>query len=670
MHTIIINTLGSELRQNPLFYLPFQVEQFHWMEKELQDIDQCSQEILAYQGEQGQRQGYHVILLVSLAHLEAVELKAVRQVYIEILKAYLNERFMLPLCQQLQTAPAGVSVVFMLKEKTDGQGDVETERELDRIFRFTEDMQEVSGLALHDKNGSTVLEVTSLFSSAVEAYHASLENQRKEPMAESNYALEQLRRHLRERILALQECKYIPVGKEHTVTLNCQAIEFAPLTTDWELCCLDMQLNLCEHLQEKLGSETVWRLNLIPHDVQTLRKRILLAISRVRYLQKDAPRLAFYDFEKTVSNQPEQDISGDIWEKLRENTQLPGVQEAFADAQLKQEERESAIQKEKEGLLKKLRKTWLLIGLEKKRFEKYCLILEEQYAPEEVRKQEKNVLDICAEIFGQWRRQTLSRRENYPTKATALQMPAFDAEKHEKELEDAQRQWGAATVKQLEDYADVRQQAEKIKAKFRKAYRLWPDGEFNATSKFCVYSAVLAGIFLLQMLIPYLGITMGQEGVEFSRYLHFGTSLLVFVALYGLGVLLWMLALCKQLRKYTAEMYELLQDSHLRRRQSIIRAVEIYGSVLPQCTLRYEELQRLQTIHEENLQRKERYNTHMQLLSKAEELLYELRTLLRMQIGEETEEINPIGGINYEKAPSHPENVPFYVFLSEKWGRY
>lgn len=670
MHTIIINTLGSELRQNPLFYLPFQVEQFHWMEKELHSIDQCPQEILAYQSEQGQRQGYHVILLVSLAQLEAVELKAVRQVYIEILRAYLNERFFLPLCQQLQTAPVGVSVVFMLKEKTDGQGDVETERELDRIFRFTEDMQELSELTIKNKDGNPVLELMPLFTDAVEAYHASLENQRKEPLAESNYALEQLRRHLRERILALQECKYIPVGEEHTVTLNCQAIEFAPLTTEWELCCLDMQLNLCEHLQEKLGSETVWRLNLIPHDVQTLRKRILQAISRVQYLQKDAPRLAFFDFDTTFAKQPPQDISGEIWELLRKNTQLPGVKEAFADSQLSEEERNAAVQKEKESLGKKLRKAWLLIGLEKKRFENYCKILEEQYSPEEVSKQEKNVLDICAEVFGEWRRRVLSRKETLPTKANAIQMPVFDAAQHEKELEDAQRKWGKASVKQLEDYADVRQQAEIIKADFRKTYRLWPDGEFNATSKFFVYSAVLAVIFLLQMMIPYLGITMGLDGVELSRYAHFGLSLLMFIALYGVGVVLWMRSLCKQLHKCTAAMYELLQSSHLRRRQSIVRAVEIYGRVLPQCTISYEELQRLSTIHEENLQRKERYNTHMQLLSKAEELLYELRTLLRMQIGEATEELHLTGGINYEKPPSHPENVPFYVFMSEKWGRY
>ena len=667
MRTIIINTLGNELRQNQLFYLPFQADRFHWIEMPLADISQCPQEIVAYQSQQGQRQDYHVILLVSLAHLESSELKAVRQVYVQTLRAYLNEKFLLPLCQQLQMPPAGVSVVFMLEEKTDGQGDVETDRELDRIFGFTEDMQQLPALSLKDKNGSAVLDVTDLFADSIEGYLASLEQQAKEPMAGANYALEQLRRHMLERINAAQECRYIPVGREHTVTVNSQSLEFAPLTTDWALCCLDIQLNLSEHLQAHLGSDSVWQVELSPHDAQTLRKRIAQAISRVRYLQEDAPRLAFYELEEPATDQLPKDISGEIWQELLANTQLPGIEEAKAEAQLRQEEKTAGL--EDNHLTTKLRKSWLLIGLEKKRFDNYCQIMDQQYAPEVARKQQKDVLDICAKVFGQWRRKVLSRKEMFPTQAKAIQLPVFDGSKYEKELEEAQKKWGAATVKQLDDYEDVRQQAEQIKADFRKEYRLWPDGSLNATTKFCVYSLVLAVLFLIQMLVPYIGITMGQPGASASRLAHFGTSLLLFLSLYGVGVLLWMRGMCKRLHKHTTKMYLLLQDSHRRRRESVARAVEIYGSVLPQCTVSYEQLQRLREIHQENLQRKERYNTHMQLLSKAEELLYELRTLLRMQGIEDVERPRLTGGINYEKAPSHPENVPYYVFMSEKWGR-
>ena len=666
MRTIIINTLGNELRQNQLFYLPFQAEQFHWIEKPLQEIAQCSQEIVAYQSEQGQRQDYHIILLVALAQLESVELMSVRQIYIQTLQAYLNEEFLLPLCQQMQTPPTGVSVVYMLAEKNDGQGDGEMERELDRIFGFTEQMQQVPTLVMKDKNGSAVLDVTKLFDSSLVSYQASMEQQSNEPLAQADYALEQLRRHMLERIGALQECKYIPIGKDITVTLNCEMMEFAPLTTDWDLCCLDMQLNLSEHLQAHLNSNTIWKLDLIPHDAQTLHRRLAQAVRRVQYLQQEAPRLAFFELEQPLANLTRRDISGEIWTELLENTQLPGVEEAKLNAALQAEEQAA---KEGAKLGDKLRKAWLLIGLEKKRFDNYCRLMEEQFAPEVAQKQQKDVLDICAKVFGKWRREVLNRKEKFPTEPKAVQMPVFDGSMYEQELDEAQKKWGAATVRQLEDYEDVRQQAEQIKADFRKEYRLWPDGNLNATTKFCIYSLVLAILFLIQMMVPYVGITMGQSGAALSRYAHFATSVLLFVGLYGVGVLFWLRGMCKRLHKHTTAMYFLLQDSHRRRRESIAQAVEIYGSVLPQCTISYEQLQWMRLIHEENLQRKERYNTHMQLLSKAEELLYELRTLLRMQ-GEMTVEMPRVsGGIDYEKPPSHPDNVPYYVFMSEKWGR-
>jgi hypothetical protein len=669
MHTIIINTMGSELRQNQLFYLPFRADRFHWIEKSLTEIAQCPEEIAAYHSDQGQRQDYHVVLLVSIAQLRFVELKSVRQIYTQLLRGYLNEQFLHPLCQNTQLPPTGVSIVFMLREKTDGQGNVEVGRELDRIFGFTEELQELTELTLKNKDGNAVLDMKPLFSDAIDGYHASLEKQRLEPMVGAHYALEQLRRHLGERITSLQECSYIPIGKEHTVTLNCQSVEFAPLTTDWDLCCLDMQLNLSEHLQAHLNSDTVWQLNLVPHDAQTLRRRIQLAILRVQCLQENSHHLAYFEFQESASGQTTQDITGEIWSQLMANTQIPGVEEAKLETETLRPEEAEVRQKGQGGLGKKLRKTWLLIGLEKKRFTEQCRILEQQYAPEEVNKQQKDVLDICAKVFGQWRSQILRSRGKLPAEATATEMPVFDGEEYEKKLDEAQRKWGAATVRQLEDYEDVRQQAEQIKADFRKTYRLWPDGEFNATTKFCIYSLVLALLFLLQMMLPYVGITMGQEGVQISRYVHFLLSLGTFVVLYAAGVLIWMRALCKRMHRYTRAMHDLLSDSHRRRRQSIAQAVEIYGSVLPQCTYSYEQLQRMREINEMNLQRKERYNAHMHLLSKAEELLYELQTQLRMYSDEKLDKPKLVGGIDYEKPPSDGENVRFYVFMSEKWGR-
>ena len=669
MRTIIINTLGSELRQNQLFYLPFQAERFHWIEKDLQDLKECPQQIAAYQSQQQQRQEYHLILLVGLAQLRSVELCSIRDVVKKLLGAYINKDLLMPLCQEQQLPPVGVSVVYMLKEMFDGEGDVEVDRELDRLFGFDEQMQQIPALTLKDKNGNPVLDVTELFADAIDSYNVSRENQKQDQLITENYALEQLRRNIHERLKAHRGCLYTPVGKERTVELNCQTLEFAPLTTDWELCCLDIQLNLSEHLQTNLDSGDVWKLELVPHETNVLQERIRLALQRVNYLQEHAPQLAFYEAEENALGAPKEDISLDIWGKLLEQTQIPGVEEARQAAQLDQEEREAAVQKETESLGKKLRHAWLLVGLEKKRFDGLYDTLQQQYEPEAAAKQQRSVLDICADVFLGWRRQVLSRKESFPMYAKAAQMPDFDQVAYENQLGQAQQKWGEAAVEQLEDYTDVREEAEKVKANFRKAYRLWPDGQFNATSKFCVYSAVLAALFLLQMLIPYMGITMGSDGVQLSRYVHFTLSFVMFISLYALGVLIWMRTLCRQLHKYTVQMHALLQQSHFRRRESIINAVASYGSVLPQCTLCYEKLQYLRQIHEENLQRKERYNSHMQLLSKAEELLYELCTRLRLSAARGSEMVKVNGGINFELPPSHPENVPYYVFMSEKWGR-
>lgn len=668
MHTIIINTMGSELRQNQLFYLPFQVDRFHWIEKPLAEISQCPDQIVAYHGDQGNRDDYHVILLVPIAQLKAVELKAVRQVYMEMLRGYLNEQFLYPLCQRTQLPPTGVSIVFMLREKVDGQGNVEVERELDEIFDLTEDIQEISQLILRDKNGNAVLDVSRMFDDSLTAYRAALEEQQKDSVRSEHYALETLRRNILVRIKDKQECKYIPVGREDTVTLNCDSIEFAPLTTDWDLCCLDLQLNLCEHLQANLNNDRVWKLKLIPHEAQDLRRRILLAIKRVNFLQRTEARLAYFNINEPDPYQPEEDISSRIWTKLQQDSKLPGIREL--QEELKQaEQRGDAQQDGKTGLGKKLRQKWLLIGQEKKRFEETCEQLEQQYSPEEVNKQQKEILDICAGEFGEWRRQVLTREESLPKEATETELPEFDSADYEAKLADAHRLWGSVTVEQLEDYEDVRKEAEQIKAKFRKAYRLWPDGEVNATTKFFIYSVVLALVFVLQMMLPYIGITMGQEDFELSRYVHFLLSLGTFVTLYAAGVLLWMNALCKKLCGYTREINWLLVQSRQRRNQSIAKAVELYGAVLPKCTAVYEQLQRMRKIHEKNLQRKERFNAHEQRLGKAEELLYELQTQLRLYSNENVEEPKIVGGINYEKPPSDEENVRFYVFMSEKWGK-
>ncbi len=671
MRTIIINTLGSELRQNPLFYLPFGDDRFHWIEQPLETVDACVEQLCCYNDAQDTRQECHLVVMVSLANYKLASYAQLRTAYKECLFAHLNDKLLMPLVQERKQRLAGVSVIFVLPQPKEGTQGIPAEEINLHILGVDPEADKLDTFALVDDDGVKMADLSSLFTEIVNDYRVSRQNVLDSGNLEGtgDHPGKYLRKAVAERLKELQTCKYLRPGEETPVVLPVQQVEYWLNSDEWELFSVDMQLNLSEHLQKNLSSDRVWKLELVPHDVKTIQDRIHLALRRVNYLQKHAPQLAFYEADPSSYAAVKSDISGDIWAKLKENTQLPGMEEVEQAAALEQEEREDAVQKERESLGKKLRQKWLLIGLEKKRFEKLYKSLQDQYDPEAAAKQQKTVLDACADVFMDWRRKVLSRKEDFPQEAKATEIPDFDLTAREEELAQAQQEWGQAAVAQLEDYTDVREEAEKVKAEFRKAYRLWPEGKFNATSKFCVYSTVLAALFLLQMLLPYIGITMGQDGVQLSRYVHFTLSLVMFTSLYALGVLLWMRVMCKQLRGYSLQMQQLLHDSYARRRESIIHAVAAYGEILPRCTLYYEQLQLLQQIHEENLQRKERYNTHMRLLSKAEELLYELCTMLRLPHVQGSGTVQAHGGINFELPPSHSSNMPYYVFMSEKWGR-
>lgn len=670
MRTVIINTLGSELRQNPLFYLPFRQEQFHWMEQKMEQIEASAQEISSNFYDQDQIQDYHLVVLVSLAQYQHTRYERLRNVYKDVLFAYLNRYLLEPLIQKHRIPPKAVSVVFVVPQLHNGDGNVSQQEKYDGVLGFGEQIQAIDTLALTTDDG-VKLDVTELFQDAVKDY---AESRKKEQVydgdATENHAIEILRSSIDDRLRAMQSCSFIPLGEEKPRFLLVEKLEFCPRTSEWELFSVDLQMNLSNHLARHLD-DGVWNLQLRAHDEASIQQAISLALDRVIYLRKSAPRERYYPLEDEVDTAEAELLTSQIWTDLQEKHVLPD------DAQLE------ALIENLEGLdqepsqtpddpkfapVEKLRRAWIRVDLEKKLFDTQCRILEEQYDPEKAKRQQLTILDSCAATFGEWRRKMLTRPRKEPGPATLPELPKFDSTRTEQALKRAQQEYGKASSENLRDYADVRQEAEVIKAKFRETYRFWPDGVHNPTGKFWIYSGVLLVLFLLQMMVPYIGITMGQEGVVLSRYVHFFLSLGLFVGLYLAGLLLWLNALCRQLHKYTWQMYELVQKSHACRRESIRDAVRTYGILLPQCTVCYEELQRLRSIHASNLKQKNCFNTHMQILDKAEEMLMEMHTLLRLPIKRGERTITMKGQINYQLPPSDPKNVPFYILLSEKWG--
>lgn len=670
MRTIIINTLGSELRQNPLFFMSFPKDRFHWMEQPLEGIGTCVDQICSYNDEQDKKQDCHLVVLVSLARYQQARHAEHRRAYEEILFAHLNQSLLLPLVQERRQTLTGVSVVYVLPQPVDGVGEVPPEDiNLYTLGVDVATMQVPETLGLTDDSGIRTVDLTGLFDSILQVYRQSYTHEQGEGLRGDSESGNNLRQDVANKLATLQECRYRPAGQETLEILPTEKVEFCPKETGWDFFDIDLQLNLSEHMAGELHSRNrTWKLKLTAHTSDEMGEKINLALARVQYLQNESVGNVFHRLEVAELG-VEETFNAEIWSTLLEKVKLPGIDESGKDAVQEAYDLEQAGQADgTPEVVRKLRSSWLLIGREKKRFDKLCGILEEQYAPDAADKQQKDVLSTCAQVFSNWRKQVLSRRTTLPREGTQANMPAFDSAACEQALAEAQNKWGQVNVAELEDYTDVRQEAEQIKADFRKAFRLWPDGEFNATSKFVAYSCVLALLFLLQMLIPFVGITLGQSGVALSRFAHMGSSVVLFVLLYAAGVLLWMRSLCRQLARCSQRMYFLLQQSHARRRDSIRRTVNTYGTVLPQCTLAYERLQGLKRLHEDNLQRKERVNTHLNLLAKAEELLFELRTMLRLRAEPPRGSFKPKNNIDFEKAPSDEANVLCYAFLSEKWG--
>lgn len=667
MRTVILNTLGSELRQSPLFYLPFREEQFLWAERDLADIASAAEDIRAHSHNQGKVQDYHLVVLVSLAHYGHARFQQMRSIYEDLLFMHIRTELLMPLAQTHALAPKATSIVFMVPERVNGTGDIPPAEHLDELLGFRGHTDAVERLQLTDENGAT-LDMSRHFTESIHDYNLSCEREKAYTgHANTQYALKTFRDSLEEKLKAGQSCRYVPAGEDTPRELPVEKLEFFPKTTDWDLLCIDLQINLCDHLTKSI-SERDWHLRLLPRDDETIRKAVYMALHRVRYLRKAAPKENYYPLIPPEEDGQTKVLTSTIWDTLVKNSELPGV------ADLKAVMGETIDFEMNVGASDipvpnvELRHSWLMIGREKKRFNELCDILEKQYGQGVAEAQQREVLDICSGQFAKWRFEKITGEEKPLPEPSEQEMPEFNTQRAEEELSAAQQTYSKVKLDALADYDDLRQEAEQIKADFRKTWRLWPDDSNNANWFFWRYSLILGVSFLLLVLLPYVVITWGLMDRNVDQVIYLGFSAIVFVSLYLAGVLIWLRMQCKQLAEHTYHMYQLLQRSHARRRESIRRIVQAFGQELPRCTLQYEKVQYMRSVHDKNLRRKRNFNTHMHILDEADDLLVEMQTQLCLPPDRGNMAIHTKRQVNYQCEPSDPVNVPCYIFLSEKWG--
>ncbi len=666
MRTIIINTLGQALTQNPLFFLPFPQDQMFWLERDLGAMDACAQEIRAICDDQFKRQDYHLVVLADPVAFHLGDTAPARKCYQKLILALLNRNLLQPLLSQSNLVPQAVSVVFLVSRQTDRSLGTAI---LDHVFGISPQDQPITALKIRRTlPGGAVQEVdvSGLFQNALADHQSKVQaRQESNESLDDPLVYDNLIQALGEDLDAMQHCSYVPAGATKSVPLSIQVLEFIPRTTVPDLIWADLQLGLCDHLAGQiLHPSRDSQLILPAHTQEDLEQRLCRAQSRVDALLGTQYRPRYYP----LVNQPHptdiKSLTADIWTALdREAQTLPGVAEAKLH-------RDHPDPEQAEGPTDRLKQYWIRVSKEKELFHQLCTRLDSEYSQDLVDAQQRSILDICARTFREQRSIGLTRKPKLPKEATEPIQPPLDLQDHRKRLMEAQDQCTRASAEKLADFSDVRQEAEVIKARFRKAGRFWaPQKGPTATFYFQMYSGILALIFLAQILLPYLGITLGQAGVSVDRLVHFLLSILVFAGLYGLGLLAWLRDLCTELHGYSEDMSRLIWESARRREDSIVAAVEAYSTTFPECMRLCADLRELEYIHRANEAIKTNYLAHLDLLQRAQELLQNLCTQLQISSrSADPEKITLTRGLDYTKAPGHSRNLAYYTLLSDEWG--
>lgn len=668
MRTIIVNTLGGDMPLHELLFLPFRDDQFVWLNTNMGEIGACAQKIEACCNVQDKRQDYRLVVLADLGGYADIDTDEIRSCYRSILGAYLNKMLFVPLAGERMLPPRHITLVYMVSGNVRGSGRITAGRYYDYVLNLPEDKPFCSlALVRFGEDGREArLDITAVFADFMKACRVCDDyGDDEKHRTNVNYFRKQLPDKLRE----LCKCSYTIPGSMQSEIIPVAIQEYFPQCSDRELMWVDVQLNISRMLarQSRMRRDAVAELKLHAHGEEELAFRFRRGLLRVRKLLKEAPAQTYFPLEAREGPDPV-NLYNRIWKALLEKKALlPGVQEADDHRQGK----ESAP---KEWIGSKLRRAWIRMDREKKQFEALCDALDREYDPDVVRQQQQQILDICAEEFRDWRSSVLAGRPVPPeeSRAVAGSMPALNTAQTENRLRQAQVRCSAIAADKLEDYLDLRQEAEEIKADFRKTASFWkPDCKNSNTKYFLTYSAVLAAVFLIQMLLPYALITLGQADAGLGNYLHLFVSGAVFAGAYLLGLLLWLRQTCRALGEHSQRMAALILRSGLRRRDSIEAVVKRYGEELPQCALLHRELRQLRMLDSLNMERYARCGTHMELLSRAEEMLLELQTQLQLPMPAMERLYTPeqvIRGIDYQKAPSEPENIPYYMLLSDDWG--
>ena len=681
MRTIIINAIGQRMQYSRLFFLPFREDELVWLDCELTRPEACVQEIFQLLERQNTRQDYHLVVLTDLSVFGQTEYEHIRRGCQRLLRAYWNERLLRPMAQGRLDLPCGVTEIFLYSGARENHGGVAEDKVLSHLLSLNQWSESRGALTMQFRRQGQelALDVSSLFEEELRDFRQKYARQeadghsnesdnpfqtllhggdrrleemdRQQREKNEKSWLKELESQIKKKLEKLQAFRFELGGDRGQAQLAIDEKLFPINDEHPEVVYADLQLNLSQYIEALSrwnGDGPMPRMALTPHTARELRDILNRAESRLTQAQRNRPPQAYYKLE---SSDLDLDAS-QVEQQIRQS------REALESA------KKEAGSEEAEPL-ERLERGWFLVGREVKRFQALWERLKEQYNEEAVRKNQSDILDLCANAFHAWRSDKAGERKVSLPEATEPVRPRMELKALRQRLDSRQEDYFRANVAQLADDDDIRQEAVEIRGRFENLANFWsPKTRGRDLARFRQFSLVLAVIFLVIMILPYALIEWGQVDVGIPKYLWFLVSLMCFAVAYGVGVVWWLHQLWKKLRACTLELYHLMEISGQRRKESIEKAIEIYGTILPQCFLDSERLRELEELDRKNEEKEINYSWHDRLLS---DTLYELREL-RSALRLEREEVylepeQQMKPLDYDLPPWEGKNREAYLLF-------
>lgn len=696
MRSVIINTLGAAYSRKDVYFLAFDPDKILWLTAEPDRLHEGVQMILEDRQRRTELDDYQLFVLLNADGFEDAAYDDHAERIIKVLRAWTVEQLLRPL-DEAAAAPVSATVMIVRSGHRDNAtaeltdycdmlhldpaqlpekltlpytGPDGSEHALDLTQMFSETMDTISQVqAAKGKNAVRVQ--TQKVSGRLEVEADGTQECTPPPETSAAAKLRETAEFaIRRRI---EEAQSFHLARASKQVMQIRTLDFRTELQDKRAISADLQLNLARLLHNADTQGLPDAENVRCHTPKELAQLLANAEQTLKE-QRDPTELPtlYYKLNDSVFSEDDAaDLQHEVCVRLQsEAKDVPGVKKALKELNEYVPEAEDLPQPvNRPGFFSRLfdRLCGGMISVAKERqyFRERYADLQKEYDRERVLSDQRTVLDICAGSYNGWRTEERRKKVPYVSKPTEIRRPVLEKEKTD-ELTHARERCAEGILSQLSDYADVRRQAAQLQTQFRQIGRLWSDdNRLQSTKYFFRFSVVMGVIFVILMLLPFFLIGGQATDLKLSRFVAYLINSAVFVVLYAVGFLIWLRKLAKEIRVLRSQLQQLIEQSAEERRQSVLRAIQMYTKELPACIIRQLNYSAMEQTDRRNAAIDRKYGQHMQYLSDAIEEISDVRTALRTQGFDVTGKAEK-RTLDLTRPPYDPANRELYLLFSER----